>query len=155
MLDQSLLFKTWLTNFSISVRTGYFVAAGGALDYGEEGLVGRGNNRLGIISAYRPHSMEAACGKNPIYHVGKVLGLASDVIAKEIANKFGCYAEICIVANNGDPLLNPNNVIVSTSKKVPQPEIEKLVNHVLNNNDWSSMIIKDKALIPKTGNLYL
>jgi len=140
---------------SFTVRSGYFVATGGALDYGEEGLVGRGNNRLGIISAYRPNSMEAACGKNPIYHVGKVLGLASDVIAKEIANKFGCFAEICIVANIGDPLLNPNNVIVSTSKKVPQPEIEKLVNHVLNNNDWSSMIIKDKALIPKTGNLYL
>jgi len=139
---------------TLPVRSGYFVATGGALDYGEEGLVGRGNDRLGIISAFRPHSMEAACGKNPIYHVGKVLGLAADVIVKEIADKFNCKAEICIVSNIGDPLLSPNNIIVNTSRKISQTKVNSLVDHVLTHNNWSDIIINKQMLIPKTGNLY-
>ncbi len=46
-----------------NIKSFYLVAAGSALDYGEEGFVGRGNNRLGIISSGRPYTMEAAAGK--------------------------------------------------------------------------------------------
>jgi S-adenosylmethionine synthetase len=132
----------------------YFVAAGGALDYGEEGVVGRGNNRLGIIPSFRPYTMEAACGKNPIYHVGKVLGLVSDVLAKRIATECGCNTEVWIVTRNADPLFEPNNIIVNTSENADNQEIEGIVRKVLSERDWTKKILDERAIVPKTGNLY-
>jgi S-adenosylmethionine synthetase len=68
---------------------GYYCnVSGSALDYGEEGVVGRGNNRRGIIPSFRPYTMEAVWGKNPVYHVGKVLGLVVDTLAKNIALRY-------------------------------------------------------------------
>lgn len=139
----------------LKVKSGYFVAAGGALDYGEEGLVGRGNNRLGIIPSIRPYTMEAAYGKNPVYHVGKVIGLVSDTIAKEIANKFNCQNEVYIISQIGDSLFRPGNIIVKSSKKINKKEIDSLVISILDSHNWTKEIIEDELLIPKTGNLYL
>jgi S-adenosylmethionine synthetase len=138
----------------LKVKSGYFVAAGGALDYGEEGLVGRGNNRLGIIPSIRPYTMEAAYGKNPVYHVGKVIGLVSDTIAKEIANKFNCQSEVYIISRIGDSLLRPDNIIVNSSKKINKKEVDSLVISILDGHDWTKEIIENELLIPKTGNLY-
>jgi len=155
--DFNLYVNTQTSNrFSeIEVKSGYFVAAGGALDYGEEGLVGRGNNRLGIIPSIRPYTMEAAYGKNPVYHVGKVVGLVSDTIAKEIARKFSCQNEVYIISRIGDPLLRPDNIIVKCSKKIKKEELNSLVISVLDSQDWTKKIVEGKLLIPKTGNLYL
>ena len=139
---------------SIDAKSFYFVAAGGALDYGEEGVVGRGNNRLGIIPSFRPYTMEAACGKNPVYHVGKVLGLVSDVLAKEIAKKCKCNVEVWIITRNADPLFEPNNIIINTSEKVDKQKIEGVVKSILSQRDWTDKIIREGVIIPKTGNMY-
>lgn len=139
---------------SIDAKSFYFVAAGGALDYGEEGVVGRGNNRLGIIPSFRPYTMEAACGKNPVYHVGKVLGFLSDELAKEIAKECNCNVEVWIVTRNADPLFEPNNIIINTSGKVNKHKIEGVVKSVLSRRDWTEKIIREGILIPKTGNMY-
>ena len=139
---------------SVDAKSFYFVASGGALDYGEEGVVGRGNNRLGIIPSFRPYTMEAACGKNPVYHVGKVLGLVADVLAKKVATKCDCNTEVWIVTRNADPLFEPNNVIVNTSKKVNVEKIKSIVESVFSERDWTKKIVGENAIIPKTGNLY-
>ena len=124
------------------------------MDYGEEGVVGRGNNRLGIIPSFRPYTMEAACGKNPVYHVGKVLGLVSDVLAKEIAKKCKCNVEVWIITRNADPLFEPNNIIINTSEKVDKQKIEGVVKSILSQRDWTDKIIREGVIIPKTGNMY-
>ena len=139
---------------STNAKSFYFVASGGALDYGEEGLVGRGNNRLGIIPSFRPYTMEAACGKNPIYHVGKVLGLVSDVLSKEIANRCNCNVEVWIVTRNADPLFEPNNIIVNTSGMVDGKKVKEIVNSILADRTWTKKILNEEVIIPKTGNLY-
>ena len=39
---------------------------------GDDGQVGRGNRANGLITPYRLMSIEAAAGKNPVTHVGKL-----------------------------------------------------------------------------------
>ena len=65
----------------------YMLALGTSAECGEEGLVGRGNSSLGIISTFRPNSMEAPAGKNPRYHTGRVLGFLSNRLSKAIYNE--------------------------------------------------------------------
>jgi len=59
----------------------YLLGIGSCVECGEEGLVGRGNSSLGVISTFRPHSMEAPAGKNPVYHTGRVLGYLTQRLA--------------------------------------------------------------------------
>lgn len=136
-----------------SVKGLYFMVNGSALDYGEEGVVGRGNNRRGIIPCFRPYTMEAAWGKNPVYHVGKVHGVIVDTIAREIAEKFNCKAEVWIITRMGDYFYTPNNVIVNTSKKIAKNKLDNIVKEILARRDWTKKIIFDELLMPRTNNL--
>lgn len=132
----------------------YAVVGGSALDYGEEGVVGRGNNRNGIIPMFRPFSMEAACGKNPVYHVGKVLGVVGDEVSRVLHKQTGQPVEILLVAKNGDNLLEPSSVFVRTTQQPNKPEIESIIKEVLTKNNWTEKIVNEEVLIPKTGNIY-
>ncbi len=66
----------------------YLTAIGSSVESGDEGLVGRGNRVNGLITPMRPMSMEGACGKNPVYHIGKLYYLAANKIAKKIYDKY-------------------------------------------------------------------
>ena len=50
----------------------YLTLTGTSAEMGDDGSVGRGNRVNGLIAPFRATSLEAACGKNPISHVGKV-----------------------------------------------------------------------------------
>lgn len=131
----------------------YALVGGSALDYGEEGLVGRGNNRIGIIPMFRVFSMEAAYGKNPVYHVGKVLSVVADEVSQLVNNRIGQTVEVLLVAKNGDDLLDPSQVVIRTSGKPNPAEIKDIIKEVFTRNDWTEKIINEEILIPKTGNL--
>ena len=81
-------------NVSVSLNTRdnfdtnelYLTVIGSSIESGDEGLVGRGNRINGLISSGRPMSMEGACGKNPVYHVGKLYNLCTLNIALEQLN---------------------------------------------------------------------
>ena len=49
----------------------YLTLFGSALESGDEGAVGRGNRVNGVIPFTQRVTLEAACGKNPVYHVGR------------------------------------------------------------------------------------
>jgi S-adenosylmethionine synthetase len=61
---------------------------GTSAEMGDDGEVGRGNRVNGLITPNRPMSLEAAAGKNPVTHVGKIY----NVLAFKIANRI--YQEI-------------------------------------------------------------
>lgn len=61
----------------------YLTVLGTSAEGGDCGQVGRGNKVNGVISLNRPMSTEAAAGKNPIAHVGKIY----TILTHEIANK--------------------------------------------------------------------
>ena len=67
-------------NVQVFVNTGdsdedkveYLTVTGLSMENGDDGSVGRGNRVNGLITPYRAMSMEAAAGKNPVTHVGKI-----------------------------------------------------------------------------------
>ena len=66
-------------------HSAYLTVTGTSSEMGDDGSVGRGNRVTGLITPYRPMSMEAAAGKNPVSHVGKIYNLLARRIANEIA----------------------------------------------------------------------
>ena len=62
----------------------YLTVLGTSAEGGDCGQVGRGNRVNGVISLNRPMSTEAAAGKNPVCHVGKIYTLLTHKIAQEI-----------------------------------------------------------------------
>ena len=62
----------------------YLTVTGLSAEMGDDGQVGRGNRVNGLITPYRPMSIEAAAGKNPITHVGKLYNVLAQRIAASI-----------------------------------------------------------------------
>lgn len=132
-------------------RSFYFVATGGALDFGEEGFVGRGNTRSGFIPSTRAYTMEAPYGKNPVYHAGKVLAVVADTIAQDVGKAFDCESEVWIMPNNGDPLLEPSSIVVNTSKLIDHKSVQPYVEDVLSRNNWTDLIVNQQLFMPTPG----
>lgn len=62
----------------------YLTVLGTSAEGADGGEVGRGNRVNGLISFNRPMSLEAAAGKNPASHVGKIYNVLSHQIAHRI-----------------------------------------------------------------------
>lgn len=127
----------------------YMTATGSCIEFGEEGFVGRGNSPNGLISSMRVHSMEAAFGKNPVYHTGRVHAFFSAEIARELFEKLGLESTVLIQTNNGDPLLDPQNVAVLSEKTCALKEIETLVTEILGTRNYVDSILNG-YLLPKS-----
>lgn len=87
----------------------YLTVTGTSAESGDDGEVGRGNRVNGLITPYRPMNMEAAAGKNPVTHVGKLYNIVAQRIAEalvenltEIQTAF-CY----LVSRIGSPIQEP------------------------------------------------
>ena len=63
----------------------FLTVTGTSAEGGDDGEVGRGNRACGLITPYRAMSLEAAAGKNPVSHVGKLYNLAAPRVAAAIA----------------------------------------------------------------------
>ncbi len=61
----------------------YLSLLGTSAEQGDSGEVGRGNRVAGVIPFNRPMSLEAAAGKNPVSHVGKIY----NVLARDLATQ--------------------------------------------------------------------
>ena len=92
-----------------SANTIYLTVTGTSAEAGDDGQVGRGNRVNGLITPCRPMSLEAAAGKNPVTHVGKIY----NVLAREIAEKLVvtvpeiAAAQCLIVGQIGIPITEP------------------------------------------------
>ena len=65
----------------------YLTVTGTSAEAGDDGQVGRGNRVNGLITPYRPMSLEAAAGKNPVTHVGKLYNVLAQRIARAIVDE--------------------------------------------------------------------
>jgi S-adenosylmethionine synthetase len=66
----------------------YLTVSGTSAEHGDDGAVGRGNRPSGLITPYRPMSLEAAAGKNPVNHVGKIYNALACQIAQKVHEQF-------------------------------------------------------------------
>lgn len=74
----------------------YLTVGGTCADGADCGQVGRGNRANGVISLNRPQSSEAAAGKNPVSHVGKIYNVLSYKIANEIYDNVNDIKEVYV-----------------------------------------------------------
>lgn len=132
----------------------YFSATGSALDYGEEGVVGRGNRARGIRSCLRPNSTDAIHGKNPSFHVGKVYTYFADQISKAIAEEMNCECTIILATQNKRPTNSPQRIMINISEKRNEKKIKEIIERELSKKDWVKKIVKDKFFLPSPGRYY-
>jgi len=74
----------------------YLTVLGTSAEGADSGQVGRGNKVNGVIALNRPMSTEAAAGKNPISHVGKIYSLLTHRIAEEIYHEVAGIREVYV-----------------------------------------------------------
>lgn len=99
----------------------YLTVTGTSAEAGDDGQVGRGNRVNGLITPYRPMSLEAAAGKNPITHVGKLYNLAArDIAAALVAEVAGVRGAVCVLVSRiGRPVRDPWLVEVRLAADAP------------------------------------
>ena len=88
----------------------YLTVTGCSMEAGDDGSVGRGNRVNGLITPNRPMSLEAAAGKNPVNHVGKIYNLLSNLIAQDIVKEAGGNVKethVRILSQIGKPVDQP------------------------------------------------
>jgi len=92
----------------------YLTLLGTSAEAGDSGEVGRGNRVCGIISLRRPASAEAAAGKNPMAHVGKIYNVLAQVLAEDIYKKVPGLLDVTvwITSQIGRPISSPQAVVV-------------------------------------------
>ena len=90
----------------------YLTVTGTSAEAGDDGEVGRGNRVNGLITPYRPMSLEAAAGKNPVTHVGKLYNVLAHRIADAIVAQVDEVAQAyCILlCQIGRPIDEPRIV---------------------------------------------
>jgi len=112
----------------------YLTVTGTSAEAGDDGQVGRGNRVNGLITPCRPMSLEAAAGKNPISHVGKIYNVAARDIAEAIVATMSevAAAECLLLSRIGDPVTRPAvvQVKVATRDGVPIAKIRRLVEEI-------------------------
>jgi S-adenosylmethionine synthetase len=87
----------------------YLTVTGLSAESGDDGQVGRGNRVNGLITPYRPMSLEAAAGKNPVAHVGKLYNIMAMRIAQRVVAELPAVKECyCyLLSRIGHPINDP------------------------------------------------
>ncbi len=92
----------------------YLTVTGTSAESGDDGQAGRGNRVNGLITPFRPMTMEAAAGKNPITHVGKLYNTVAGLIAEaaverlEEVREAQCY----LLSQIGSPVTEPRMALI-------------------------------------------
>jgi S-adenosylmethionine synthetase len=113
----------------------YLTLLGTSAEAGDSGEVGRGNRVCGIISLRRPASAEAAPGKNPVAHVGKIYNVLAQVLAEDIHKNVRGLLDVTvwITSQIGRPISLPQSVVVEvipasgTKLAAVRPQIQREV----------------------------
>ena len=74
----------------------YLTVLGTSAEDADSGEVGRGNRINGVIALNRPMGTEAAAGKNPVAHAGKIYSIMTHKIANEIYNRVSGIKEVYV-----------------------------------------------------------
>lgn len=75
----------------------YLSELGTSAEDADSGQVGRGNRVNGLISLNRPLGTEAAAGKNPVSHVGKIYNVFAHKVAREIYESIEGIEEVYVL----------------------------------------------------------
>lgn len=131
----------------------YLTVTGTSAESGDGGEVGRGNRVNGLIPLLRPAGSEAAAGKNPVSHIGKIYNVLTDYLASRIYHEIEGIEEVYVwmVTKIGKPINNPMvSVQVSLKKgaELDKDKIKKVIEHELDDiEDFCMRLAKGKFSI--------
>jgi S-adenosylmethionine synthetase len=134
----------------------YLTVLGTSADDGDCGQVGRGNRVNGIIALNRPAGSEAAAGKNPVSHVGKIYNLLSHRLAQEIYEKVSGISEayVWLVSQIGQsidqPMITSAELVLEKNtsiKDVAQDAKEILETNIEEINSFCQELVDGKVSI--------
>ncbi len=132
----------------------YLTVTGLSFENGDDGSVGRGNRVNGLITPYRPMSMEAAAGKNPVTHVGKLYNILSfriaDNIYKEAENDIK-EVHVRIVSQIGRRIDDPHvaNIQVIPAEGVDIRKYERTFKEIADKHLSSITKLQDEIMEDK------
>lgn len=109
----------------------YLTLTGSAIESGDEGVVGRGNRYNGVIPFTRHMSMEACCGKNPVYHVGKVYTALCSLISQEIFSLVGLETYVYLTSQMGQSLSDPWSACVEVCGGSADPTERQVIEAII------------------------
>ncbi len=106
----------------------YLTVTGLSMENGDDGSVGRGNRVNGLITPNRPVSMEAAAGKNPVTHVGKLYNIVATRIANDIAKNYDVEeVYVKMLSQIGRPITDPLMISIGIVDGSVDSGIEEIV----------------------------
>jgi S-adenosylmethionine synthetase len=88
----------------------FLTITGTSAEAGDDGQVGRGNRANGLITPGRVQTLEAAAGKNPVNHVGKLYSLTANRAARRIVEELQgdvVECQIRLLSQIGKPINKP------------------------------------------------
>ena len=101
----------------------YLTVTGTSAEAGDDGQVGRGNRVNGLITPCRPMSLEAAAGKNPVSHVGKIYNVLAKNIAETLVSSMAeiANAQCFMVSRIGAPVTQPAAMQIKLKTRGDEP----------------------------------
>lgn len=120
----------------------YITETGTSAEMGDDGSVGRGNRVNGLITPHRSMSLEAASGKNPVSHVGKIYNLLANEIAEKVSGGDN-FTEVKMLSQIGVPLDEPQTVEVQTSAS--EQKVRKVVTEKLSDLDITGRCMEEQV----------
>jgi len=132
----------------------YITVTGTSAEMGDDGAVGRGNRVNGLITPLRHMVLEAAAGKNPVSHTGKIYSIAATQIAERIVKEYPDVknASVLLLSQIGKPIDQPLIASVSLAyegafEKI-EPRIRSTVDHSLENiTEITNKIVEGKVRV--------
>ncbi len=112
----------------------YLSVLGTSAESGDSGQIGRGNKVNGVISVNRPMGTEAAAGKNPVSHVGKIYTVFTHQVAQKVFEEVEGIREVYIwmVSQIGKPIDEPVTAAqIILAKGARRPAVERRVRDVV------------------------
>jgi S-adenosylmethionine synthetase len=132
----------------------YLTVTGTSAEHGDDGATGRGNRVNGLITPFRPMSLEATAGKNPVSHVGKIYNVVARDIAEMIYQKLSTKGVkevyVAILSQIGKPIDRPQvaNIKIKMEKGLQltndiRAEAESIANEKLEGiTDYTKRILR-------------
>ncbi len=133
-------------NGADSEHTPYLTLFGSSAESGDDGQVGRGNRFGGLITPYRPMSLEAAAGKNPAAHVGKTYhAIAHDIARRVLSETPATETTVRMLSSIGRPVTDPQATHFEVSHEADETQVSAIVRECL--DDWSG--VRDRLIAGK------
>jgi S-adenosylmethionine synthetase len=92
----------------------HLTVTGTSGEAGDDGQTGRGNRANGLITPFRPMTLEAPAARNPMTHVGKLYNVAASRLAAAVVAEVPeiVEAECHLVSEIGAPIDEPKLTLI-------------------------------------------